>query len=92
MPFCIQAVVDIVGPGAANIVYETSSYKIFSLHAMKSLNNGGGTFYLPLLLFESRDNSVMGCFMLILRSLLNEYTTGPRNSLLQSSFLAGLQE
>ena len=70
-PVCVQAAIDIAGPGFANIAYSVISFG----NLRDGINN--------VEYFRSDDFEVLtfvdgnlGCFLTFFRSILNEYTTG----------------
>ena len=70
-PVCLQAAIDIAGPGFANIIYNVKSFSILR----EELEY---TDYTASEHFESSTFVAgnTGCFLTFFRSILNEYTTG----------------
>ena len=70
-PVCLQAAIDIAGPGFANIIYNVMSFSLLR----------GDWDYVDYFLPEDFVKFTFvtgnqGCFLTIFRSILNEYTTG----------------
>ena len=70
-PVCMQAAIDIVGPGFANIFYNVISFNNLR-EELSSLE------YLISEEFEklTKVDGKVGCILVFFRSILNEYTTG----------------
>ena len=78
-PVFVQTAVDILGPGAANLVYEVIAYRgitDLSTNRVMSLSLVSRGIHLGMLEDYSRVHDVNGCILTFFRSLLNEYTTG----------------
>ena len=79
-PVFVQTAVDILGPGAANLIYEVIAYMGITgfvtdaAMSLSSLYFRG--FDLGMLEDFSRVRDMKGCILTFFRSLLNEYTTG----------------
>ena len=79
-PIFVQIAVDILGPGADNLVYEVIAYRGITgfvtdaAMGLSSLYFRG--FDLGMLENFSRVRDMKGCILTFFRSLLNEYTTG----------------
>ena len=79
-PVFVQIAVDILGPGAANLLYEVIAYKeITGFDADATMMVASFLYrgiHLGLLNDFSRVRDMKGCILNFFRSLLNEYTTG----------------
>ena len=77
-PLALQAVVDIIGPGMANFVFEIVSYRNVKKEVFMFRNDGLSVRSMEFTL--SRIGGVPGCLLALLRMVLNEYTTGKLTS------------
>ena len=78
-PILFQAVVDVIGPGCANIVYEVMTYRK-TAEFVQNFDNLYGTVRVLNLQFTLQKTEVktnLSCFLIYCRSFLNEYSTGP---------------
>ena len=73
-PLALQAVVDIIGPGIANFVFEIVSYQ--KVKKLVILFDGGIFSVNSMEYFLSSIGGVPGCILALLRMVLNEYATG----------------
>ena len=77
-PLMLQALADIIGPGAANAIYEVKLYPKF-IEEIEFQIRAGGRIQISQSFLANEINQVdgkEGCFTNLLRQLLNEYTTG----------------
>ena len=74
-PLIIQSLVDIIGPGVANIMFEVILLdRALSARNFSRSSNRGMAYWME---FEmTRGLSLMDCTLVFLRVSLNEYTTG----------------
>ena len=77
-PVVAQAVIDLLGPGLANFVYEIWSHVTVSgdFGHWAVVTFGGSGIEFSLIEGISRLRNWPGCFLSFLRILMNEYTTG----------------
>ena len=75
-PVMIQTIVDILGPGFANLVYEYLSYKQLTGEEMQNFMSLSVDMDIGSLQIYSTLRSWTGCFLTFFRSLLNTYSTG----------------
>ena len=75
-PICFQASVDTVGLGLGNLIYEILAYKNFISEAQKEELGIQNNFSVTKLLEYSDPETILGCVLTYLRSILNERSTG----------------
>ena len=75
-PLALQAVVDIIGPGVANCVFEVRSYQKTMDILRLSASRGDSTSLRALKNFATVIGGDTGCLLALLRMVLNEYATG----------------
>ena len=75
-PLALQAVVDIIGPGVANFVFEVRSYQKTMDILRLSTSRGDSTSLRALENFATVIGGDTGCLLALLRMVLNEYATG----------------
>ena len=78
-PVVMQGLIDICGPGIANVIYEWKLMSKYNAIAklLASVEHWQSP-YVPIVQFESfhRVGGLLGCVLLELRTFLNEYSTG----------------